>query len=88
MRSYFSSPASFLVFGIVVSVLAAPSAKVCPLLGPAFPSPVRLTSNDRFQAATASFDAALNNKLKVDPFNTTTLSIGMFSASFGSWPGS
>jgi CubicO group peptidase (beta-lactamase class C family) len=81
MRSHFYSLASVLVFNIFVSVPAAHSAKFCPLLGPAFPSPLRLTSNDRFQAATASFDAALNNKLKAEPFNTTTFSIGMFSTS-------
>ncbi|KAF4631598.1 hypothetical protein G7Y89_g6535 [Cudoniella acicularis] len=86
MRSIFYS----LACGVLVGTSAAlqTTTKVCPVLGQVYPVPSGLSSNEKFQAATKLFDAALNTTLETGistdgagPFNATTLSIGMFSAS-------
>lgn len=76
-----------ILFG-VTWVLAAISAKACPLLGPVYPAPSGLSSNARFQAATKLLDASLTDALRTGmttngpfQFNATTFSIGMFSTS-------
>ncbi|KAF2237137.1 beta-lactamase/transpeptidase-like protein [Viridothelium virens] len=70
------------------SIAADTSTKICPVLGPAFPAPVGLSSEKLFQAAVGSFEDALEKALETDlstngpgQFNTTTMSIGMFSTS-------
>lgn len=80
----------FLLCGVLVATSATENTntKVCPLLGPAYPVPTGLSSNEQFQAATKLIDAALNTTLETGttvngpgPYNATTMSIGMFSIS-------
>jgi hypothetical protein len=84
MRSLFYGP-SWILLG---TCAAQTSTKICPLLGPAFPMPSGLSSNEQFQAAANSFDAGLTTALEtgistngVHPYNATTFSIGMISTS-------
>ena len=86
MRSIFYGLACCALVGI--STALETTTKVCPLLGPVFPVPTGLSTNGQFQAAMKSFDTALNATLETGisnngegPFNATTFSIGMFSAS-------
>lgn len=86
MPSIFRSLLFSVLLGTSVSLRT--TTKVCPLLGPAFPAPTGLSTNEKFQAATKLFDVALDTSLKTDissngpsGFNTTTFSIGMFSTS-------
>ena len=86
MRSILAYFPYYALFG--ASIAARTSTKICPLLGSAFPSPTGLSSSDRFHAVTKSFDdtltAAFETGISINgpaPFNTTSISIGMFSIS-------
>lgn len=85
MRSFLIVPLGLHLF-LGNSVATTTSTKFCPLLGPAYPKPSGLSSNTKFQAATADFDASLTAVLETGMsvngpgrFNATTISIGMFS---------
>ncbi|KAH7311435.1 putative secreted beta-lactamase [Stachybotrys elegans] len=84
MKSFFRHSALLLL--LCRCSVAASSTKVCPLLGPGFPVPTNLPSNDRFQKAVAEFNQSLDNALKTGntplgpfPVNLTSFSIGMFN---------
>lgn len=72
---------------LVTSGAMETTTKICPLLGPAFPFPTGLSSNNLFQGATKRVEAAINTSLATGmttnngpgPFNQTTFSIGMFN---------
>ncbi|KAL6240931.1 hypothetical protein RBB50_012190 [Rhinocladiella similis] len=61
------------------------TTNICPLLGPAFPKPTGLSSNEGFQKALQHLDDDLVTALETGvsihgsaPFNATTFSVGMF----------
>jgi CubicO group peptidase (beta-lactamase class C family) len=80
---------SVLAFSVLLATPGAgkTTTKVCPLLGPAFPVPTGLVSNEHFQEAAKNVEAALNTTLATGmtpnngpgPFNQTSFSIGIFS---------
>ncbi|KAI0813263.1 beta-lactamase/transpeptidase-like protein [Xylaria sp. FL0064] len=54
--------------------------RICPLKGPQFPAPTSLGSEALFQDATSAIERSIRANLTEAPYNETTFSIGMFSA--------
>lgn len=53
----------------------------CPLLGPQYPAPTDIASDVSFQKAIETLESELDRKLNTTPFNTTSFSLSVFSAS-------
>lgn len=81
MRSRPRSLQMLLLLTLTSYAFAASNLRACPLLGQQYPSPVQLSSNSEFQAATKQIENALLSSSKTYMLNETSLSIGMFSTS-------
>lgn len=67
------------ILGLLHASSAKPSS--CPLLGQTYPPPVQLSKERDFQAAAKGLEAYFSKDLTKYPFNETTFSVGIFSAS-------
>ena len=83
-----------ILWSLACAILAGASAasktstKICPLLGPAFPYPTDLSSNQQFQKSLKDFDTAFTTSLDTDVStygpdysNATSISVGIFTPS-------
>ena len=67
--------------GVAAALAPRADRHACPLLGQQYPPPKQLSTEPKFQAATAHIDATLNAAIKSTPYKDSTFSIGFFSTS-------